>query len=85
VSYSSDKGLISIKYKEFQKLSTQHIINGKLKHKEMLNILSYKGNANQNDIDIASPTNQNGFHQGNKQYQMMVTVCVCVGGTLFHC
>jgi hypothetical protein len=45
----------------------------------MLNILSYKGNANQNDIDIASPTNQNGFHQGNKQYQMMMTVDVCMG------
>jgi hypothetical protein len=55
------------------------IIHGQLKHEEMFNILSYKGNANKNDMDIPSLTSQNGFHQGNKQYQMMMTVDVCMG------
>jgi hypothetical protein len=35
----------------------------------MLNILSYKGNANQNHIEISSDSSQNGYYQEHKQQQ----------------
>jgi hypothetical protein len=41
-------------------------------HEEIFNILSHKGNANQNDTEIPSHTSQNGYHQENKQQQMLV-------------
>jgi hypothetical protein len=31
----------------------------------VFNILSHKGNANQNNFEIPSHTNQNGYHQEN--------------------
>jgi hypothetical protein len=37
----------------------------------MLNILSHKGNANQNNTEISSHPNLNGNHQENKK-QMLV-------------
>jgi hypothetical protein len=37
------------------------------KHEEMFNILSYKGNANQNYSESPSHPSQNGHHQENKQ------------------
>jgi hypothetical protein len=33
----------------------------------MFNILSHKGNVNQNDTEIPPHPNQNGYHQGNTQ------------------
>jgi hypothetical protein len=42
----------------------------------MFNILSYRGKANQNYIEIPSHPNQNGYHQENKQQQMLVRMCV---------
>jgi hypothetical protein len=41
-------------------------------HEEMFNILNYKRNANQNDTEIPSQPSQNGYHQENKQQQMLV-------------
>jgi hypothetical protein len=35
------------------------------KHEEMLNIVSHKGNANQNDIEIPSHPSHNGNHLEN--------------------
>jgi hypothetical protein len=37
----------------------------------MFNVLSNKGNASQNEIEISSHPSQNGSHQENKQ-QMLV-------------
>jgi hypothetical protein len=36
----------------------------------MFDILSHKGNANQNDIKISSETTLNGCHQENKQQML---------------
>jgi hypothetical protein len=73
---------MSIKNNCSKKLNTQKpnnpIIHGQLKHEEIFNIHNYKGNVNKNDIDIPSFVTQNGFHQGNKPYQMTMTVDVCV-------
>jgi hypothetical protein len=38
----------------------------------MFNILTHKGNANQNDIEIPSHPSQNGYQQENEQQQMLV-------------
>jgi hypothetical protein len=38
----------------------------------MFNILSHKGNANQNYTEILFHPNQNGNHQENKQQQVLV-------------
>jgi hypothetical protein len=35
-------------------------------HEEMLKMLSQKGNANQNDIEISSHSSQNGYHEEQK-------------------
>jgi hypothetical protein len=35
------------------------------KHEEMFNIITPKGNANENYIDIPSHTSQNGYHEEN--------------------
>jgi hypothetical protein len=43
-------------------------------HEEMINILRHKGNANQNDIESLPPLSQHGYHQENKQQQMLVWV-----------
>jgi hypothetical protein len=50
---------------------------------KILNILSHKGNANQNCIEILSHSSQNGYHQRNKQQQMLVKLWV--KGSLIHC
>jgi hypothetical protein len=47
---------------------------------KMFNIFSCQGNANQNYIEIPIHTSQNGYHQENKQQQMLVKVCVWWGG-----
>jgi hypothetical protein len=33
----------------------------------MFNVLSYKGNANQKNIEISPHSSQNGYHQKHKQ------------------
>jgi hypothetical protein len=48
----------------------------------MFNILSHKGNANEDNTEIPSHPSQNGCHQGNKEQQVLVrmqgsSVCVC--------
>jgi hypothetical protein len=35
-------------------------------HEDMLNILNYKRNANENHIEILSHPSQNGYHQEHK-------------------
>jgi dTDP-4-dehydrorhamnose 3,5-epimerase-like enzyme len=50
-------------------------------HEEILNIISHKGNANQNCIEISSTPSQKGYHQENKQ-QMLVRIW---GGKNFIC
>jgi hypothetical protein len=37
---------------------------------EMFNVLSHKGNANQNYAEIPSHPSQNGNHQGTKQQML---------------
>jgi hypothetical protein len=39
-------------------------------HEEMLNVLAYKGNANQNDIEIPPQPGQNGYLQEHKQQML---------------
>jgi hypothetical protein len=36
----------------------------------MLNIPGYKGNANQNDIEISPYSSQNGYHHEDKQQML---------------
>jgi hypothetical protein len=38
---------------------------------KMFNILTHKGNANQNNIEIPSHPCQNGYHEENKQQQKL--------------
>jgi hypothetical protein len=40
--------------------------------KKMFNILSHQRNADQNYIKISSHSSHNGYHQKNKQQQMLV-------------
>jgi hypothetical protein len=40
----------------------------------MFNLLSHKGNANQNDIEISFHPSQNGYHQGKKHQQVLERV-----------
>jgi hypothetical protein len=47
----------------------------------MFNILSHKGNANEDNTEIPSHPSQNGCHQGNKEQQVLVRMqgsSVCV-------
>jgi hypothetical protein len=51
----------------------------------MLNILTHKGNVNQNDIKIPSHPNQNDNHQENKQQMQEEWGGRGEGGTVSHC
>jgi hypothetical protein len=39
--------------------------------KKVFNIFSHQGNVNQNDTEIPSHPSQNGYHQENKQPQIL--------------
>jgi hypothetical protein len=43
-------------------------------HEEMFSILGQKGNENQNDIDISSNSSKDGYHQKQKQQQMLARI-----------
>jgi hypothetical protein len=47
--------------------SSKKNTKGQYAHEETFNILNHKGNENQNNAEIPSPTSQNGYHQENKQ------------------
>jgi hypothetical protein len=49
----------------------------------MSNLISHEGNTNQNNTVIPSHPSQNGYHQDNKQQQMLVKMQT--KGTLTHC
>jgi hypothetical protein len=56
----------------FQKQKSKWLIN----EWRNSNILSHKGNENQNYTEIQSHFNQNGHDQENRQQQMLVGMCV---------
>jgi hypothetical protein len=45
--------------------------NHKYMPEEMAQILSHKGNTNQNNIEIPSHPNENGMYQESKEQQML--------------
>ena len=46
--------------------------NGQQAHEKMLNIINHQRNANQNHNEISPHTCQNGYHQKDHKYQMLV-------------
>jgi hypothetical protein len=53
--------------KLIEQIVLKRSINGQQMHEEIFNILSHKGNAAQNYIEIAPHPSQNSYHQVNKQ------------------
>jgi len=49
-----------MEYRAKQNILSWGLLNGQKAPKEMLNILSHKGNANQNNPEISPHTSQNG-------------------------
>jgi hypothetical protein len=49
-----------MEYRTKQRILNREILNDQEILKEILNILSHQGNANQNNTEISSFTNQNG-------------------------
>jgi hypothetical protein len=46
--------------------------NGKYIYEEVFNILSHKRKTNHSETTVQSHPSQNGYHQENKQQQMLV-------------
>ena len=53
------------------------------RHLRNVNVLSHQGNENQNDSEIPSYTNQNGYHQNTND--SICWIGCGVKGTLLHC